>query len=85
MVIAGFQIQVKFGKARFFHETFLVADTSVEVIIGIPFLAFSKVEVDFVERELTWKAYTIAKALPTTKKVQIIGLKRFAKAVLDPD
>ena len=85
MVIAGFQVQDKFGKARFFQETFLVADTSVEVVLGMPFLALSKVEVDFAERELTWKAYTIAKALPTTKRVQIIGPKEFAKAALDPD
>ena len=85
MVIAGFQVQDKFGKARFFQETFLVADTSVEVVLGMPFLALSKVKVDFAERELTWKAYTIAEALPTTKRVQIIGPKEFAKAALDPD
>ena len=85
MVITGFQVQDKFGKARFFQETFLVADTSVEVVLGMPFLALSKVEVDFAERELTWKAYTIAEALPTTKRVQIIGLKEFAKAALDLD
>ena len=85
MVIASFQVQDKFGKARFFQETFLVADTSVEVVLGMPFLALSKVEVDFAERELTWKAYTIAEALPTTKRVQIIGPKEFAKAALDSD
>ena len=43
MVIAGFQVQDKFEKARFFQETFLVADTSVEVILRMPFLALSKV------------------------------------------
>ena len=85
MVIAGFQVQDKFGKARFFQETFLVADTSVEVVLGMPFLALSKVEVDFAESELTWKAYTIAEALSTTKRVQIIGLKEIAKVALDPD
>ena len=31
------------------------------------------------------KAYTIAEALLTTKRVQIIGPKEFAKAALDPD
>ena len=49
------------------------------------FLSFSKVEIDFSKRELTWKAYTIAEALPTTKKVQIISQKEFAKAALDPE
>ena len=53
MVIVGFQIQDKFGKVRFFQETGLVADTSMEVVLGMSFLALSKVEVDFAERELT--------------------------------
>ena len=53
IVIAGFQAQDKFGKVRFFQETFQVADTSVKVVLGRPFLALRKVEVDFVEKELT--------------------------------
>lgn len=48
------------------------------------FLTFSKVEIDFVGKELIWKAYTIAETLPTIKRVQIINLKKFAKVVLDP-
>ena len=84
MIIAGFQVQDKFRKARFFQETFLLADTSIEVVFGMLFLALSKVKVDFTEKELTWKAYTIAKVLPTTKRVQIICLKEFAKVALDP-
>ena len=62
-----------------------MANTSVEVVLGMVFLALSKVKVDFAERELTWKAYTIAKVLLTTKRVQIISPKEFAKAALDPD
>ena len=53
MVIAGFQVQNKFGKAKFFQNTFLVSDTSVEIVFEMLFLAFSKVKVDFAERELT--------------------------------
>ena len=73
MVIVGFQVYNKFGKARFFQETFLVADTGVKIVLEILFLILNKVKVDFTERELTWKAYTIAEALPTTKRVKIIG------------
>lgn len=69
MVIVGFQVQDKFGRARFFQKTFLVADISVEVIFGMPFLIFSKVKVDFVKRKFTWKAYTTAEAWPTIKRV----------------
>ena len=55
----------------------------MEVVFGIPFLTFSKVKVDFINIELIWKAYTITEALFITKKVQIIGLKEFAKVALD--
>ena len=83
MVIAGFQVQDKLGRFRFFQETFLVADTNVEIIFGISFLTFSKVEIDFAQRKLTWRTYTAAEAMPTTKRVQIIDSKEFAKAALD--
>ena len=69
MVITGFPIQDKFGKARFFQETFQITDISLEVVIQILFWTLSKVEVHFVEKELTWKTYTIAKPLLCTKKV----------------
>ena len=57
----------------------------MEVNFGIPFLTISKVEVDFVEKKLTWKDYTITKALPTTKRVQTIDPKKFVKVVLDSE
>ena len=34
-------------------------------------------------KELTWRSYTVAEALPTTKRVEIIDKKEFAKAALD--
>ena len=37
------------------------------------------------EGELTWRTYTTAEALPTTKRVQIIDQKEFAKTALDPN
>lgn len=58
MVIAGFQVQDKLRRFCFFQETFLLADTSMEVVLGMPFFTFSNVEVGFVERELTWRSYT---------------------------
>lgn len=69
MVIVGFQVQDKLGKARFFQETFLVANTNVEVVFGMPFLTLSKVEVDFAQKEFTWRTYTAAEAMPTTKRI----------------
>ena len=57
----------------------------MKVIFKMPFLTFSKVKVDFVIKELIWKAYTITEILSTTKRVHIISLKEFAKTALDPE
>ena len=53
MVLADFQVKDKLGKAGFFQESFLLANISAEVVLGIPFLTFSNAEVQFVEKELT--------------------------------
>ena len=73
----------KLGRIWFFQETFLLADISTGVVLGMPFLTFSNADVQFVEKELTWRTYTTAKALPTTKRVELIDKKEFAKAALD--
>ena len=53
MVIAGFQIEDKLGRARFFQESFLLADTSMEVILRMPFLTLSNADIQFTEKKLT--------------------------------
>ena len=53
MVIADFQMEDKDGRPRFFQETFLVADTKFEVVLGMPFLKISNVDVTFGEGSLT--------------------------------
>ena len=69
MVIADFQVEDKASRPRFFQETFLVADTKFEVILGMPFLKISNADVSFGEGTLTWRTYITNKALPTTKRV----------------
>ena len=66
MVIAAFQVKDKLSRARFFQEIFLLADTSIEVILGIPFFAFNNVNIQFAEKKPTWRTYTIEDALLTT-------------------
>ena len=85
MVIAGFLLQDKLGRVWFFEETFLLADTSMEVVLGMPFLSLSNVDIRFVEREITWRRYTTAKALLTTQRMKLINKKEFAAAALDAD
>ena len=60
-----------------------MADISAEVVPGMPFLTFTNADVQFVEKELIWKSYTTAEALLTTKQVELINKKEFAKPVLD--
>ena len=55
----------------------------MKVVLSMPFLTFNNADVRFVEKELTWRSYTTAKALPTTKRIELINEKEFANAVLD--
>ena len=83
MILASFQVEDKLGRIQFFQETFLLANISVEVVLGMLFLIFRNANVQFVEKELTWRSYTTAKALTTTKRVELINKKEFAKVALD--
>ena len=85
MVMASFQVKDKLGRARFFQELFLFADTTVEMVLGMPFLTLSNADVSFLERELTWKSYTVDEVLSTIKQVELIDKKEFAKAALDAE
>ena len=66
MVLANFQVEDKLGRIWFFQETFLLANISAEVVLNMPFLTLSNADVQFVEKELTWRSYTTIEALPTT-------------------
>ena len=53
IVLASFQVEDKLGKIRFFQKTFLLADISTEVVLGMPFLTLSNADVQFAEKKLT--------------------------------
>ena len=84
IVVAAFSVVNKANQVRFFEETFLVANVSPKVVLGIPFLTLSGANVDFSGQELRWRTYTTKEALPTTKRVKLMGKKEFAAAALDP-
>ena len=83
MIIAGFQVVDKLGRSRFFQETFLLADISMEVVLSMLFLTLNNADDQFAENKLTWRTHTTKKALPTTWRVKIIDQKEFVKAALD--
>lgn len=72
--ISGVLVKDSLGRVRFFEETFLLAENSMEVILGMPFLSLSNADFQFGAGELTWRIYTAAEALITHE---------FAKAVLE--
>ena len=45
MIIAAFQVIDKLGCSPFFHETFLLANISIEVVLGMRFLTLSNADV----------------------------------------
>ena len=85
MVVAAFLVEDKANQVRFFEETFLVANVSPEIVLGMPFVTLSGADVDFLDRELRWRTYTTEEALPTTRRVELVGKKEFAAIALDPE
>ena len=52
MVIASLLVENKEGKSRFFEKIFLLADISMDITLGMLFLIFSNVVIDFVDYHL---------------------------------
>ena len=57
MVVAGFLLQDKLGKVRFLEETFLLANTSIKVVLGMLFPALSNADIRFAEKDLVWRSW----------------------------
>ncbi len=83
MVSASFSLQDSLERVRFFEKTFLLADTSMEVVLGIPILALSNANFQFGAEKLTWRSYIAAEALPTISWVELIDKREFARVALD--
>lgn len=85
MALASFWRKDKLGRARFFQETFLLANISTKVVLVILFLNLSNANIQFIEKEFTWRFYTTTEALPTIKRVEFIDKRKFVKVVLNKD
>lgn len=53
MALACFRVEDKLGKPRFFQKTFLLADISSQVVLGMLFLTLSNANIQFADKELT--------------------------------
>ncbi len=83
MTSARFSLQDNQERVWFFEKAFLLANTSMEVVLGMPFLALSNANFQFDAEKFTWRSYTIVEALPTSSRVKPIDKREFAKAALD--
>lgn len=51
-------------------------------MLEISFLTFSNTKVLFTERELIWRFYITFETWPTTKRIELIKKKKFAKVAI---
>lgn len=49
------------------------------MVLEMLFLTFSNMNIQFVEREIVWRDYTIAESLRTIRMVDLIDKKDFAE------
>ena len=54
----------------------------MQLVLSMPFFNLSNANIQFAEKELTWRSYTTEETLSTTRQVEIIDGKKSAKAVL---
>ena len=85
IIVTTFLVVDKANRVRFFEKTFLVANVSPEIVLGMPFFTLSGIDIDFLGRELWWKTYITNKAFLTTKHVELVRKKKFIATVLDPE
>lgn len=83
IVLPKFSLQNSLRKIRFFKKTFLLANTNMEMVLRILFLAPSNINCQFITEELTCKSYIIVEILPSTSRVELINKREFAKAALN--
>ena len=85
MVVVAFSVENKANRVKFFEETFLVANVSLEIVFGMLFFILSGADIDFLGRELRWRTYTTKKAFSTIRRIELVGKIEFAAAVLDSE
>lgn len=63
---------------------FLLADTSMKIILGMSFLLLSNANIEFAKKleKFIWKTYTTIKTLSFTSQIKLINKKKFTKVVL---
>lgn len=53
IVLASFKVENKLSRSRFFQKSFLLADTSIDVLLEMSFLILSNANIRFAGKKLT--------------------------------
>lgn len=61
----------------------MLIDTSMKVVLEMPFLIFSNANIWFAKKEFKWRRYLTIEALPIIWRVKLINKREFAAAALD--
>lgn len=73
MASVRFLLQNSLGRVQFFEKTFLLADTSIKIILDMPFFSLSNVNIEFAELEkLIRRTYIATETISTTSQVELI-------------
>ena len=83
MVLATFSVDDQYGRSRWFEETFLIADITHNVVLGMPFLKLADPEISFAKRTLLWQDYSVSTALPTQRRLELVEPEVFVKDALN--
>lgn len=70
-------------KAWILREIFLLANTSIEIVLEMPFLFFTNADLKFRTKKLTYKSNITAKTLLIAKSVKLIEKYKFVEAALN--
>lgn len=63
IVIIAFLVNNKDKMIRFFEKTFLLANISLDIVLGMLFFTFNNANIMFLERQLLCLTYFVVKAL----------------------
>lgn len=69
IVSVQFSIKDKKGGDQFFEQIFLLANASIEVVLGMLFLFLSNADINFEAKGLIWKKFLGNETLSTTSRV----------------
>lgn len=60
----------------------MLTDPNIEMVLGIPFLTFSKVDIQFDTESFTLRFCIIVEVLSTAKQIELIYKHKIAKTTL---